>query len=408
MKVLLSAYACEPGRGSEPGNGWNWAISLAELGHQVTVFTHPRGKAAITRELELLEPATAPTIVYIDIPARLRLLCRGQIGVYLHYLFWQRVAFTTAKHRGQPYDVVHHVTWGSLHGFSALWRLGVPFIFGPIGGGQLAPPAYREYFEDGWHFERMRGFLTKYALPFHFMGRRMLKHTRVALGTNDETLEVLRRLGAEQVSLFLDTGISEELIARPDSLRNNNGESLRLLWVARLYPRKGLPLALEALSYVQSDAHLTIIGDGPMRERVGTWINQYGVGSKVTWLGSQDWQAVLKAYEEHDVFLFPTLRDSCPAQLLEAMAKGLPIVTLDHHGSRVLVPDGCGIKVSVDSDVHATARNLAWAIDDLANDAGQRSRMGMAGIEFARQMTWSARARRMDTIYRDVVCRQLS
>ena len=41
MRVLLSAFQCSPGRGSEPGNGWHWATSLAEYGHDVTVLTTP-------------------------------------------------------------------------------------------------------------------------------------------------------------------------------------------------------------------------------------------------------------------------------------------------------------------------------------------------------------------------------
>ena len=33
MRILLSAYACEPGIGSEPGIGWHWALEIARLGN---------------------------------------------------------------------------------------------------------------------------------------------------------------------------------------------------------------------------------------------------------------------------------------------------------------------------------------------------------------------------------------
>ena len=38
MKILLSAYACEPNKGSEPNVGWNWALGLKKIGHEITVI----------------------------------------------------------------------------------------------------------------------------------------------------------------------------------------------------------------------------------------------------------------------------------------------------------------------------------------------------------------------------------
>ena len=51
MRLLLSAYACEPGRGSEPGVGWNWAIALAALGHDVWVLTRANNRDRIEQAL---------------------------------------------------------------------------------------------------------------------------------------------------------------------------------------------------------------------------------------------------------------------------------------------------------------------------------------------------------------------
>ena len=43
-KILLSAYACEPNKGSEPGVGWNWAIQLSKMGHIVKIVTRQNNK----------------------------------------------------------------------------------------------------------------------------------------------------------------------------------------------------------------------------------------------------------------------------------------------------------------------------------------------------------------------------
>jgi NAD(P)-dependent dehydrogenase (short-subunit alcohol dehydrogenase family) len=65
-RVLLSAYACEPERGSEPGVGWNWATELARLGHQVTVVTRAANRPAIEQEVQ--RPDQHLAFLYFDLP----------------------------------------------------------------------------------------------------------------------------------------------------------------------------------------------------------------------------------------------------------------------------------------------------------------------------------------------------
>ena len=47
--ILLSAYACEPNKGSEPEVGWQWAINLSKLGHNVYVVTRRNNKKILRR-----------------------------------------------------------------------------------------------------------------------------------------------------------------------------------------------------------------------------------------------------------------------------------------------------------------------------------------------------------------------
>ena len=67
MNILLSAYNCDPSRGSEPGLGWNWAYGLTRAGHRVWVVTIPWGKAGIEKFLAST-PMPGLTVVYVDIP----------------------------------------------------------------------------------------------------------------------------------------------------------------------------------------------------------------------------------------------------------------------------------------------------------------------------------------------------
>lgn len=147
MKLLLSAFACEPNFGSEPGVGWNWAIELAGLGLDVWVLTSTSHERAIEREAALA-PRTNLHFLYFDLPAWLTWWKKGRRGVHLHYLLWQWGAYRYAKrlHERIGFDRVHHVTYAAIRQPSFMGGLGIPFIFGPVGGGERAPMRMRRGF----------------------------------------------------------------------------------------------------------------------------------------------------------------------------------------------------------------------------------------------------------------------
>src|SRR5450756_1584249 len=115
-----------------------------------------------------------------------------------------------------------------------------------------------------------------------------------------------------------------------------------------MLPRKALPLALDALAQVTYPTTLTIVGSGLPETTVKAMISERGLDGRVFWAGRRlTMDEVRNAYQEHDAMLFTSVRETCGVQLLEAMAVGLPIITLDLHGASNLVPDHGGIKVPV-------------------------------------------------------------
>src|ERR1700683_2444848 len=87
LRVLLSAYACEPGRGSEPGVGWNWIRELAKF-DEVWVMTRSNNREPIERALTA-EPIDGAQFVYYDLPRWLRFWKKRQRGIRLYYYLWQ-------------------------------------------------------------------------------------------------------------------------------------------------------------------------------------------------------------------------------------------------------------------------------------------------------------------------------
>src|SRR5947209_9972139 len=113
MKLLVSAYACEPGKGSEPAVGWNWVQALVRRGYKLHVITRSNNRQAIEGDPASRVPAL--TFHYFDLPRWALAWKRRPGGLFLYYLLWQIGAFRLAKrlHPVERFDRVHHVTFAS-------------------------------------------------------------------------------------------------------------------------------------------------------------------------------------------------------------------------------------------------------------------------------------------------------
>ncbi|KUG07186.1 glycosyltransferase family 4 protein [Solirubrum puertoriconensis] len=396
MKILLSAYGCQPNSGGEDSHGFNTLWETAALGHQVWCFTTPLGKNG-SIEKHLQEHADNPVaqrirVVNVHVPKFFDYIYRWQFGVYAHYICWQYRAWRKAQEidKQVDFDLVHHITYNSLQMASWMWRLGKPLLLGPLGGGMKAPASLRRYLPDWFKTETMRNIISKLLITFDPNVRQSLRHAKLVLTANRETAELARSLGAKRVELAMSTGqfpafYPAEYPVRP---QRANGE-LRILWLARLFPRKGLHLVIEALGKVNPRVkfHLDILGDGPVGPLVPGWIAAAGIEDKVTWHGAVPFSAVRQAYLEHDLFMLCSLRDTFASQYLESMALGLPILTLDHHGATDFIPDDAGIKVPV-STPEATAEALARQVEYLYDHPAELERMGRASYAYACEHTW--------------------
>ena len=406
MKILLSAYACEPNRGTEEGFGWNWAINLAQIGHEVWVLTRPDGQKAIeqlvgVKELEKLH------FIYIanQKGAIARILRHAKLNWQYLYVVWQLQALVVAKKldREIDFDIVHHVSWGSITAGSWLWLLRKPFILGPVGGGQTAPVALKQYFLQRWRDEAIRSLLSRRLAQLNLISRQSVSQADLVLATNYDTYQLAQKLGAKRVELYLDSGLPQDFF-QPKLLVRKYTSPLRLLWVGSPVIRKGLRLSLESLAAVDASVpfEFTIVGVSPTDTLLLRSIAEFGLEEKVNCLGRIPWQKVREEYIRNDIFFFTSLRDSFGSQFLEAMACGLPIITLDHQGAKDFIPQNAGIKLPV-TDALGTVAALAKAIEYAYYNPQECLQMSQTGYQFARTQTWSNKIYRMTKFYEELL-----
>jgi glycosyltransferase involved in cell wall biosynthesis len=262
------------------------------------------------------------------------------------------------------------------------------------------------YFGSSKRNEQIRTLLTR-TLPYSPVHRRWLRRMSAVLTTNTETLDLARLAGSKNASMYFDPGLPESYLASTHRVFTDTPRPLRLIWVGRMLPRKALALTLDILAKVRSPFTLLIVGGGMAQEVLAELIESRGLEGRVALSpGEIPWQEVRAAYGQHDALLFTSLRDSCAAQLLEAMASGLPVITLDLHGGGAMVPGAAGIKIPV-SDVEGTIQAGAEAVERYADLSGtERTLMSEAALNFARTMTWPVRARFAQELYHRVLGRR--
>jgi glycosyltransferase involved in cell wall biosynthesis/O-antigen/teichoic acid export membrane protein len=407
MKVLLVGHACSPDRGSEPAVTWNFAWHLSRS-HEVWVMTHPKFQDEVERYLTRF-PNPNLQFIWLALDARWDpwRSVDSDRGLRLHYIIWQRRVLREAwrLHRLHHFDLVHHVSWGTISEPPLLWKLPIPFVWGPVGGGQTTPPAFGRYFGGRYLKETLRTLRVKIA------GRRpalraAVRGTSLLLSVNAATTTALEAAGATHVHQFLSCGVPENLMAMCSSRRPRApAEALRFLWAGRLIPIKGLGLALEAFARIEP--HLAVRlqvagGDGPLSAEMEAMARRLGLTDRVEFLGELAWEELQEIYRDADVFMFTSLRDSAPTVLLEAMAHRLPILTLDHQAATTMVPADAGIKVQV-VNPEQTVAALAEGIRELARSAATRHRMGEAGWSYAQGLGWAQRADQVSRWYAEVV-----
>jgi glycosyltransferase involved in cell wall biosynthesis len=399
FRVLVSAYACRPGAGSELGTGWNWVLHLAEAGCELDVFTVARNREANEAFLAA-HPMPNLRFHFVEVPW-LSPWARGA----KHYLLWHWRTWLRARQlaRIKRFDLALHVSYGSVHVPTQLWRLGLPTIFGPVGGGQVAPESLLDYFGPLRKHEARRTFLTR-LLPWVPGYRGSMRKMRVVLGANTDTMALAKRAGCRDVRLLCDTGLRQDYAA--DGPRQfSEKENIQMLWVGTFQRRKGLELAFDALQHASPRIHLTLIGDGLERREVDAMLTQRGLADRVHWSGARlGWMEVRDSFRTHDALLFTSLRDSFGSQLLEAMSQGLPIVALSMSGARDFLPVGGGLNVEPGKDAGETVLRLRQALDDFAAlPAEQRNRMSETVWLKAQDFAWSRRTETMLEIFSQVM-----
>ncbi len=410
-RILVSAYAVSPVRGSEPGVGWQICSRLAKY-HDVTVLCAPGvpgPDATYFRDeiaeytakfgevpgltLRFVEPSLFSFLFQRETP-----LCRRTV-YYAGAAAWQRRALKVARqlHRDAPFDLVHHLNITGYREPGYLWQLGVPFFWGPIGGAPSFPPAYFDllsrkdrffYSIRNWMNERQKRAARCRATAA------AAKHIWAISSEDARLVEQIWRRPAEQM---LETGA---VLREQGHLRDYDGtRPLRVVWSGQHFGRKALPILLHALAELknQPPIDLTVVGDGPATVQWQSLAKSLKL-NRIAWTGRVPHERALAEVAAGDVLAFTSVLEGTPHVVLEALSLGLPVVCHNACGMGMAVTDNCGIRVDM-VDSATSIGGFAAALRTLASDANHVRRLSQGALDRAAELSWDSKVERIVEAY---------
>ncbi|WP_411826374.1 glycosyltransferase [Luteolibacter sp. AS25] len=369
MKILVSAFACSPYQGSEPGVGWAAICHLA-IHHDPYVLLDVSNQHSWEKaESEGIIPANVRVrFLRTNKPCwQNRLMNRLQN--WLWYYAYNRVLLQSAIdwHEEENFDLCHQITIGTWRVPSPLWQMPIPFVWGPIGGGSRIDRKFRSMLSSkAIVFEIIRDFnswLTLRSGKF----KRCVENTDFIITTDSDTEALIkpyredRPMSRMLLSFYTDDRIQR--FRRIDIDRPPHGP-LKLFAGGNMEGRKGLSVAVKALALVKERGirfTYIIAGGGPDIPHIKGLVQKLGISGSVFFHEGYKDESYLNILKESDIYLLPSFRESMGMTLVEAILSGCYPIVANTSAQGEIVGKVGGHAVGIDS-IDSLIRGLAEAI----------------------------------------------
>jgi len=327
---------------------------LESWGHKVFVFTLGHEDY----EDEELHVIRSPAIPLSD------------TGYHLSFLFSRR-----ARKKIKTMDVlhVHHPFISGRQAVSLGRRYNIPVVFTNHTRYHVQARFYAPFIPEGLS----RAFLEAY-LP-HFT-----EQCDLVVAPSRGIKRALRELGVTCHIEIIPNGIDVAQFQYPTAPLSKRDLGLPehavvAMTVGRLGPEKNLPFLLHAFARVAGEAadlHLVIIGSGQEEERLREMMHLLGLAPRVHLIGEVPYEDVPNWLAMADFFVIPSVSESHPLTVLEALAAGLPVLGIPSPGIEDTIVDGLnGLLSPEDAGVFAAQMRR------LATEPGLRARLSAGARE---------------------------
>ena len=420
LKVLINAYACSPGMGSEPGMAWNWVKNLAKF-CELYIITEGEFREKIEAVVPTLEQGGNMHFYYNPVSDEIRKMCwnQGDWRFYKYYRQWQWKTYLMAKNIcvKERIDVLHQLNMIGFREPGYLWKLskenGVPFVWGPVDAKDKFPVAYL----DGASmktklFMRLKNFLTGIQLRYSGRVRAAANQASVIFSASSNSQRSFKKYMGIDSPLLNETGcyIDEsslmgetagEIENRP-IVDKTSKKTFDVLWVGKMDFRKQLALALRSIAEcAQPKMRLHIVGGGNA-EPYHKLASELGIENQCVWHGAVSHEEVQKLMQESDVFFFTSVAEGTPHVVLESIGNHLPVVCFDTCGQGDSVNDSAGRKIAL-SHPSQSVHDFTRILNELEGNRALLKHLSENCKQRQMDLSWEVKARKLMEEYKRII-----
>jgi len=392
MKVLIAAAACHPTAPSESYVGWQ-AVSELRKEHDIWVLTSAWCREGVEQFLADNPDWKNVHFHFIgeDRPHHHHPLI-ARLESWLGYRRWCRDAAVCARTLAGTidFDIAHHVTCATWRTGSPLAGCGIPWIWGPIGGGEHFPwQLWRMLSPSALFFEILRKLSTFLSRRSHAV-KLAVRDATLVLPNNPETELLILSMGGSQarISRLSQSFLSEKRLGDlscSDKASPMNSGELRILAGGNLEGRKGVAIVLEALSILRKEKvafRFHYLGKGAEGAYLKRLAERLGITDRVEFFDFLHGDEFIEELKSAHVYMLPSLREGVPVTQIEAMAAGcVPLVA--NCGGAGPMAEAAGIAPITVSSFRRMSADLCSRALELWQDPGlweTQSRASMMAI----------------------------
>jgi glycosyltransferase involved in cell wall biosynthesis len=297
---------------------------------------------------------------------------------WFHYLAFNRLILKAATewHEEVHFDLCHQVTVAAWRVPSPLWKMPIPFVWGPIGGAGNMPHAFRSMLSPSARlFEWLRDVQTYVAQRSHSF-RECMAHTTVVLAANQETETFLKpyRKNLPLLRLHVVSITPEKILKFQKNERHVDEDDDRLMLFAggNMIGSKGLYIAIYAIQRALQKGirlHYTIAGGGPEIKAMMRLTRKLGLEKHISFHPGYEGDAYVAALQRADIYFLPSFRETMPLTLVESYLAGCyPVVAqISGQGEVVSLAGGRSVPViSMRQMIEELATQLKWCAENRA------------------------------------------
>ncbi len=401
LNILLGCYACDPTYGSEPGMGWNFAYNISKH-HNVHVLVEEGEFKETLTQYSLKHPEKVRNITFHYIPRKHHELLRKiwPPSYYWFYRAWHKKAYLYAKelNRQINFDIVHQITISGFRQPGYLWKLGKPFIWGPLGGFTDTPWCLLSSLGvQGAIYFGIRNIINFFHKRWGFAARAAARHSHTILTSTTQAVKEIHDFWKKDAILMNEVGLESHPISY-HPCRHQENTPLRICWAGEHIPRKALDILLKALPQCKEKMELHVLSKGPRMTYWKKMAKSLGLNKSVTFHGFVPRDEAFRIMSTSHAFCITSIREDTSTVVFEAFRYGLPIIALDHCGFSTVIDDTCGIKIPIRTKSQVIS-DYARHLDYLAANEHIRLKLSSGALERCKQFSWDAKMETLNKIY---------